>query len=127
MYEVPQTYALLEHLSVFVQDRTPPLETVNNLYKLPIIEPAVRYLHSATGLPTKRTWIKDIRKGNYLSWPLINVKNVNNFSQIQKKHKGYILGANTRACYPTNLIWCQTQQKQKKKSASETTSQNNTT
>ena len=103
MYEVPQTYAMLEHLTVFMQDRPLPQETINNLYELPNIETAVRYLHVAAYFPTKRTWIKTIRKGNYLSWPLINVKNVNKFFLKSEKHKKDIRGANARACNPPKL------------------------
>jgi len=31
------------------------------------------------GFPTKTSWLKAIRKGNYLSWPLINVKNITKY------------------------------------------------
>jgi hypothetical protein len=51
-------------------------EYLHNIYKLPSIEPTICYLHGAAGFPTKASWLKAIRKGNYLSWPLINVKNV---------------------------------------------------
>ncbi len=34
------------------------------------------YLHGAAGFPTKTSWLKAFCKGNYLSWPLINVKNI---------------------------------------------------
>ena len=79
VYEVPQTSAMLEHLAVFMQDIPPPRESIDNVYKLPSIEPSICYLHGTAGFLTKHTWLKSIRKGNYLSWPLINVKNFNKF------------------------------------------------
>ena len=79
-YEVSQTYTMLEHLATFMQDRPPPRETMNNVYKLPIIEPDVQYLHGSASFPNKCTWLKATRKGNYLSWPFINIKNVSKFS-----------------------------------------------
>jgi hypothetical protein len=45
------------------------------------------------GLPTKASWLKAIRKGNYLSWPLINVKNVAKyFPESEETQKGHMLG-----------------------------------
>ena len=77
-YVVPSTAAFLEQINIFIQELAHPLQTdtINNVYKIPSIGRAVRYLHAAAGFPTKATWIKTIRKGNYLSWPLMNVKNV---------------------------------------------------
>ena len=67
-----------------------PLEAINNVYELPSIKPAIRYLRGATGFPTKSTWIKSICKGNYLTWSLLTVKNVNKFfpesEESQKRH-----------------------------------------
>ena len=76
---MPSTAAMLERINLFTQEPNCPLQTnaINNVYKLPIIGRAVRYLHAAAVLPTKETCIKAIHNGNYLSWSLINVKNVN--------------------------------------------------
>jgi hypothetical protein len=49
-------------------------EYLHNVYELPSVEPTIWYLHGAAGFPTKASWLKAIRKGNYLSWPLINEK-----------------------------------------------------
>ena len=53
-----------------------PEEDIHNVYEIPSIERTIRYLHAAAGFPTKFTWIKSTRNGNYLTWPLITVKNV---------------------------------------------------
>ena len=93
MYKFPQTSAMLQHLAVLMQDRPPPQETINNVYKLPSIKPAIRYLHGPAGFPTKRTWFEAIWKENYLSWPLVNVKNVNKFfPESEETQKGHMRG-----------------------------------
>jgi hypothetical protein len=51
-------------------------EYLHNVYELPSIKPTIWYLHGTAGSPTKASWLKAIQKGNYLSWPLINVINV---------------------------------------------------
>ena len=68
---------MLEHIELFNNNPARPnsTEAINNVYELPSIERAVRYLHGAAGFPTKATWLSAIRKGNYLTWPLINVTN----------------------------------------------------
>ena len=47
--------------------------------KLPSIDPGICYLCGAVGFPPKATWIKGIRKGNCITWPLLTIKNVNKF------------------------------------------------
>jgi hypothetical protein len=42
-------------------------EYLHNVCELPSVEPTIRYLHGGAGFPTKATWLKAIRKGNYLS------------------------------------------------------------
>ena len=79
LYEVPSCARMLKHIEIFKKDRPPPSEAINNVYKLTSIEPAIRYLHGAAGLPTKATWLKAIRNRRYLSWPLVNIKNVNKY------------------------------------------------
>ena len=64
---------------------------INNVYELPNLKPAIRYLHGAAGFPTKATWLKSIRKFSYLSWPLVNVNNVNKyFPESKETQKGHM-------------------------------------
>jgi hypothetical protein len=68
-------------------------EYLHNVNELPSIEPTIWYLHGAAGFPTKASWLKAIRKGNYLSWPLINVKNVAKyFPESKETQKGHMRG-----------------------------------
>ncbi len=68
-------------------------EYIHNVYELPSIEPTIRYLQAAVGFPTKESWLKAIRQGNYNSWPLINVKNVaRHFPVSEEPLKGHMRG-----------------------------------
>ena len=77
IYSVPLRTKMLSHPEVFNQIRPSAVKSINNVYEIPSIEPADEYLHGTAGFPTKATWIRSIQKGNYLTWTLINVKNVN--------------------------------------------------
>ena len=67
------------------------LRAINNVYELPSIKRVVQYLHGAAGFPTKETWLRGIHKGNYLSWPLITIKNVNkHFPESEETQKGHM-------------------------------------
>ena len=57
---------MLEHITTMCA-RPSNGDTINHVYKLPSVEPAVRYLHAAIGFSTKATWLKAIRAGNFLS------------------------------------------------------------
>ncbi len=66
-------------------------EYLHNVYRLPSIEPTIWYFHGMAGFPTKATWLKAIRKRNYLSCPLINVKNVAKyFPESKETQKGHM-------------------------------------
>jgi hypothetical protein len=66
-------------------------EHIHNVYELPSVEPSIRYLHGAAGFPTKPSWLKVIRRGNYNSWPLFNVKNVAKyFPKSEEMQKGHM-------------------------------------
>ena len=82
-------------------------EYLHNVYELPSVEPTIWYLHDTAGFPTKTSWLKAICKGNYLSWPLINVKNVAKyFPESEETQKGHMRGQrqgvrSTRMTEPT--------------------------
>ena len=87
-YKVPTSVEIREHLQASIE-RTH--DTMNNVYELPSIEQSIRYLHAAAGYPVKSTWLKAIRQGNYTSWPLINVKNVNkHFPESEETQFGHM-------------------------------------
>ena len=91
LYEVPFCARMLKHIEAFKKDRASPSEDINNVYKFPSIETAIRYLHGASGFPTKATWLKAIQNRGYLLWPLVNVKNVNKFfPESEETQKGHM-------------------------------------
>ena len=65
-------------------------EAINNVYELPSTKNAILYWHAMTGFPPQMTWIKAIQAGNYNSWSLIMVQNINKYfpesDEMQKGH-----------------------------------------
>ena len=88
LYSVPTSKTTVHHVQTLMTKHTP--EAIKSMYEIPSIEPTIRYLHTAAGFPTKATWLKSIRRENYLTWPLINIKNVTkispDFGETQKRH-----------------------------------------
>ena len=89
LYTFPKTASVVSHVDAFNSNHAVG-ETINNVYELPIMARAVLYLHAASGFPTKATWLKSIRNGNYLTWPRITIQNVNRHflesEETQKSH-----------------------------------------
>ncbi len=72
-------------------DQTTTKEGVNHAYDLPSISQTVRYLHAAAGYPTKATWTKAIKAGNFNTWPTITPATVNcHFPESDKTQKGHM-------------------------------------
>ena len=66
-------------------------ESLNNVFDLPSTEQTIRYLHACAGFLTKRTWIKAIKKGNFIGWPMLTVENVKkHFSKSEETVKGHM-------------------------------------
>jgi hypothetical protein len=92
MYTIKTNQLTREH-KVLQMCKNHCQEYLHNVYKLPSNEPTIQYLHGVAGFPAKASWLKAIRKGKYLSWPLINVKNVAKyFLESEETQKGHIRG-----------------------------------
>jgi hypothetical protein len=67
-------------------------ESTANVYSLPSIKKAVRYLHAAAGFPTKDSWLKVINEGNYRTWPGLTTHTVRRHfpDNAIEVHKGHI-------------------------------------
>ena len=64
-------------------------ETAASVYNLPSIPQTIRYLHAAAGFPTKDSWIKAIKNGNYVTWPGLTIESVNkHFPESVETQKG---------------------------------------
>ena len=75
LYTVLTSAAVLDHIESSNTNYA-TVGKIRNVYELPSLARAVKYLHAAAGFPTKSIWLKSIFNGNYLTCPLIIVKNV---------------------------------------------------
>ena len=50
------------------------LQQANSVYDLPSTEQAIRWMHAVCGFPVKSTWLKAIKAGNYIGWPMLTTK-----------------------------------------------------
>ena len=57
-------------------NRPPITEAVHNVYELQTVPERIRYFHACVSFPTKRTWMKAIKKGFFASWPGLTEKAV---------------------------------------------------
>ena len=62
-YHLPTTAHMLERINAFTEA---PTDTINNVYELPSIERAVRYIHGAALFLTNTTYLKSIRNVTFL-------------------------------------------------------------
>ena len=93
MAATPSTRCMSSRMSALCLGTLTPCASnaINHVYELPSVEPDIRYLHAAAGFPTKATWLKAIRKGNFLSWPIKNVMNVHKyFPESEETQRGPI-------------------------------------
>ncbi len=59
LYKVESTTTTWEHINAIML-QTISREYIHNIYKLPSIEPTIRYLHAAAGFLVRETWLKVI-------------------------------------------------------------------
>jgi hypothetical protein len=57
LYEVESTTTTREHINAIML-QTIGREYIHNVYELPSIEPAIKYLHAAAGFLVEETWLK---------------------------------------------------------------------
>ena len=55
------------------------LRQANSVYDLPSTEQAIKWMHAVCGYPVKSTWLKAIKAGNYVGWPMLNERNVQKY------------------------------------------------
>ncbi len=67
------------------------LRQANNVYDLPSNEQASKWMHAVCGYPVKSTWLKAIKAGNYVGWPMLTELNVQNYYlETTKTTKGHL-------------------------------------
>jgi hypothetical protein len=60
------------------------------VYDLPSTEQAIKWMHVVCGYPVKSTWLKAVKAGNYICWPMLTECKVNKYypetSETSKGH-----------------------------------------
>jgi hypothetical protein len=55
------------------------LQQANSVYDLPSTEQAIKWMHAVCGYPVKSTWLKAVKAGNYVGWPMLTEHNVKKY------------------------------------------------
>jgi hypothetical protein len=55
------------------------LQQANCVYNLPSTKQAIKWMHTVHGYPVKSTWLKAIKVGNYVGWPMLTECNVQKY------------------------------------------------
>ena len=58
------------------------LRQANSVYDLPLTEQAIKWMHAICGYPVKSTWLKAIKAGNHVGWPMLHECNVQKFYPV---------------------------------------------
>ena len=92
LWRVPLTPVVLnKNTDTMLIDQPNPEHAINSTYEMPSSEQLVRFLHACTGYPTKDTWLKAIRAGNYLSWPGLTTRKFNrHYPETDDTPKGHM-------------------------------------
>jgi hypothetical protein len=53
------------------------LHQANSVYDLPSMDQAIKWMHAVCRYPVKLTWLKAIKGGNYIGWPMFIEHNLN--------------------------------------------------
>jgi hypothetical protein len=96
------------------------LRQANSVYDLPSTEQAIKWMHAVCGYPVKSTWLKTIKAGNYVGWPMLTKQNVQKYyPETIETAKGHLnqTRKNVRStkAKPTPLETCDTSQLHGKK------------
>ncbi len=76
--------------SEYLPNRLAPSEAIHNVYELKTQPELIRYLHAAAGFPTKPTWYKAVKNGQFVSWPGLTAAAVaNHFPESEETIKGH--------------------------------------
>jgi hypothetical protein len=55
------------------------LQQANSVYDLSLTKQAIKWMHAICGYPVKLTWLKAIKAGNYVGWPMLNECNIQKY------------------------------------------------
>ena len=67
------------------------LSQANSVYDLPLTKQAIKWMHAVCGYPVKSTWIKAVKGGNFMGWPMLTAANVKKYyPETNKTPKGHL-------------------------------------
>ncbi|KAL7504188.1 hypothetical protein ACHAXN_001875 [Cyclotella atomus] len=67
------------------------LRQANSVYDLPSIEQAIKWMNAVCGYPVKSTWLKAVKAGNFVGWPLLTEKNISKYyPETDETPKGHM-------------------------------------
>jgi hypothetical protein len=67
------------------------LRQANRVYDLPSTEQAIKWMHAVCGYPVKSTWLKAVKAGNYVGWPMLTERNVKKYyPETSETAKGHL-------------------------------------
>jgi hypothetical protein len=67
------------------------LRQANSVYDLPSTEQAIKWMHAVCGYSVKSTWLKAIKAGSYIGWPILTECNVNKYyPETRETSKGHM-------------------------------------
>jgi len=72
------------------------LQQANSVYNLPSTKEAIKWMLAVCGYPVKSTWLKAVKTGNCISWPLLTEQNVNKYyPETTEAPKGHMTQTRT--------------------------------
>ena len=66
-------------MDTIIIDRPNPGEAILHIFELPSTENTIKYMHAAAGFLVKETWIREVRAGNYTTWPVLSEKSIRKY------------------------------------------------
>merc|ERR1711923_175471 len=97
----PVDKLLLSHSPGVPKEQLAALHKVaHNVYELPTLGDGIKWMHVVCRYPAKDTWLKAIRAGNFVGWPLLTVENVHrHYPETDETPMGHLdaARANTRS------------------------------
>ena len=78
----------------------------HSVYNLPYKEEAIIWMHTVCRYPVKSMWIKYIKAGNYVGWPMLTERNVvRYYPETNETPKGHLNQSrkNVRSTKPKHI------------------------
>ena len=77
------------------------LHQAHSVYDLRSKEESVKWMHAVCGYRVKYTWIKAIKVGNYVEWPMLTERNIARYYPVTKKIPKVHLNQSRKNVKPT--------------------------